>query len=325
MKRNPTHTPVNMRAALFLATALVVANARSKWRADRAMLPAPATLPGYPANHTQTHNPEQHTHTLAAQMADWPAGCFTQQATHARTAHHRAAATSLGTLQHSTANFPHIFRPCAAPARLPLLCCATAQLCMPWRVSTHVALAHEHTNAHTSTLRAFGIGLRGLETRDDPQQSTQRAAPSPPAMPPSRTQRSCKPCIPPLQSTAKPQASPILSTTSPPPSNPSACRYHAARRRLATRTRRAPQHWPLSQPAWPTRIIFELHLTLRGGRLDPPVKRALLSSHRTCGDPYCIPGVRGRHTRSQQQHYTPAPPPERQRASRLCDVQTDQG
>ena len=65
----PTHTPVNMRAALFLATALVVANARSKWRADRAMLPAPATLPGYPANHTQTHNPEQCTHTLAAQMA----------------------------------------------------------------------------------------------------------------------------------------------------------------------------------------------------------------------------------------------------------------
>ena len=105
--------------------------ARAAWRADRAMLPAPATLPGYPANHTQTHNAEQCTHTLAAQMADWPAGCFTQQATHARTAHHRAAATSLGTLQHSTANFPHIFRPCAAPARLPLLCCATAQLCIP--------------------------------------------------------------------------------------------------------------------------------------------------------------------------------------------------
>ena len=33
-----------MRAALFLATASVVANARSKWRADRAMLPAPAPL-----------------------------------------------------------------------------------------------------------------------------------------------------------------------------------------------------------------------------------------------------------------------------------------
>ena len=57
-----------MRAALFLAAALVVANARSKWRADRAMLPAPATLPGYPANHTQKHNPEQCSHTLAAQM-----------------------------------------------------------------------------------------------------------------------------------------------------------------------------------------------------------------------------------------------------------------
>ena len=58
----PTHTPVNMRAAHILATALVVANARSKWRADRAMLPAPATLPGYPTNHTQKHNPKQYTH-----------------------------------------------------------------------------------------------------------------------------------------------------------------------------------------------------------------------------------------------------------------------
>ena len=158
-----------MRAALFLATALVVANARPTWRADRAMLPAPATLPGYPANHTQTHNTEQCTHTLAAQMAAWPAGCFTQQATHARTAHHRAAATSLNTLQRSAASFPHVFRPCAAPAHLHTLCCAVAQPCMPWRASTRVALAHEHMNEHTSTLRAFGIGLRGLETRDDPQ------------------------------------------------------------------------------------------------------------------------------------------------------------
>ena len=169
-----------MRAALFLATALVVANARSNWRADRAILPAPATLPGYPANHTQKHNPEQCSHTLAAQMAVWPAGCFTQQATHARTAHHRAAATSLITLQRSAPNFPRVSSPCTAPAHLPALCCAVAQPCMPWRASTRVALAHEHMNAHTSTLRALGIGLRGLETRDDPQQSAQRAAPSPP-------------------------------------------------------------------------------------------------------------------------------------------------
>ena len=44
-----------MRAAHILATALVVANARPKWRADRAMLPALATLPRYPTNHTQIH------------------------------------------------------------------------------------------------------------------------------------------------------------------------------------------------------------------------------------------------------------------------------
>ena len=60
-------TPVNMRAAHILATALVVANARSKWRADRAMLPALATLPRYPTNHTQTHTPQQHAHALASQ------------------------------------------------------------------------------------------------------------------------------------------------------------------------------------------------------------------------------------------------------------------
>ena len=120
-----------MRAAHILATALVVANARPKWRADRALLPALATSPGYPANHTQKHNPEQYTHTLAAQMAVWPAGCFTQQATHARTAHHRAAATSLVTLQRSAANFPHVLRPCAAPAHLHALCCTAAQPCKP--------------------------------------------------------------------------------------------------------------------------------------------------------------------------------------------------
>ena len=125
----PTHTPVNMRAALFLATASVVANARPKWRADRAMLPAPATLPGYPANHTHKHNPQQYTHNLAAQMAVWPDGCFTQQATHARTAHHRAAATSLITLQRSAPNFPRVSGPCTAPAHLPALCCAIAQPC----------------------------------------------------------------------------------------------------------------------------------------------------------------------------------------------------
>ena len=51
-----------MRAAHILATALVVANARSRWRADRAMLPALATLPRYPTNHTQTHTPQQHAH-----------------------------------------------------------------------------------------------------------------------------------------------------------------------------------------------------------------------------------------------------------------------
>ena len=211
-----------MRAALFLATASVVANARSKWRADRAMLPAPATLPGYPTNHTQKHNPKQYTHTLAAQMADWPAGCFTQQATHARTAHHRAAATSLITLQRSAPNFLRVFSPCTAPAHLHALCCAVAQPCMPWQACTRVALAHEHMNEHTSTFRALGIGLRGLETRDDPQQSAQRAAPSPPAMPPLCTQRSRKPCTPHLQSTAKPRASPILSTISPPSSTSTA-------------------------------------------------------------------------------------------------------
>ena len=143
----PTHTPVNMRAALFLATASVVANARPKWRADRAMLPAPATLPGYPTNHTQKHNPKQYTHTLAAQMAVWPAGCFTQQATHACTAHQREAATSLITLQRSAPNFPRVSSPCTAPAHLPALCCAIAQPCMPWRASTCMALAHEHMNA----------------------------------------------------------------------------------------------------------------------------------------------------------------------------------
>ena len=92
-------TPVNMRAAHILATALVVANARPKWRADRAMLPALATLPGYPTNHTQPHTPQQHAHALASQMAEWPAGCLTQHATRARKAHHRAATTSLITLQ----------------------------------------------------------------------------------------------------------------------------------------------------------------------------------------------------------------------------------
>ena len=207
-----------MRAALFLATASVVANARSKWRADRAMLPASATLPGYPANHTRKHNPEQCSHTLAAQVAVWPAGCFTQQATHARTAHRRAAATSLITLQRSAPNFPRVFRPCTAPAHLHALCCAVTQPCMPWRASTRAALAHEHMNEHTSTLRAFGIGLRGLETRENPQQSAPRTAQSPPAVPPSCKQRDCKPCAPSQHSTAKPQASPILSTTSPPPS-----------------------------------------------------------------------------------------------------------
>ena len=177
------------------------------------MLPASATLPRYPANHTQTHNPEQHTHTLAAQMAVWPAGCFTQQATHARTAHHRAAATSLITLQRSAPSFPRVSSPCTAPAHLPALCCAVAQPCMPWRASTRVALAHKHMNEHTSTYRAFGIGLRGLETRDDPQRSAQRTTPPPPAKPPLCTQSSREPCTPPLQSTAKPRTSPIPSTT----------------------------------------------------------------------------------------------------------------
>ena len=112
-------TPVNMRAAHILATALVVANARPKWRADRAMLPALATLPRYPTNHTQTHTPQQHTHALASQIAEWPAGCPTQHATHARKTRHHAATTSLSTLQHSAAKIPRIFRPCAAPARQP--------------------------------------------------------------------------------------------------------------------------------------------------------------------------------------------------------------
>ena len=107
-----------MRAAHILATALVVANARSKWRADRATLPALATLPRCPTSHTQTHTPQQHAHALASQMADWPDDCLTQQATHARKAHHHAAATSLVTLQRSAANSPHIFRPRATPARL---------------------------------------------------------------------------------------------------------------------------------------------------------------------------------------------------------------
>ena len=136
-------TPVNMRAAHILATALVVlvasATARSKWRADRAMLPALATLPRYPTNHTQTHTPQQHAHALASQMADWPDDCLTQQATHARKAHHRAAATSLVTLQRSAANFPHVLRPCAAPAHLHALCCAVAQPCKPKHASTRDA------------------------------------------------------------------------------------------------------------------------------------------------------------------------------------------
>ena len=119
-QQQKTRTPVNMRAAHILATALVVANARPKWRADRAMLPALATLPRYPTNHTQTHNPQQHTHALASQIAEWPAGCPTQHATHARKAHHHAATTSLSTLQHSAAKIPRVFRPCAAPARQPV-------------------------------------------------------------------------------------------------------------------------------------------------------------------------------------------------------------
>ena len=120
-----------MRAAHILATALVVANARPKWRADRAMLPALATLPRYPTNHTQTHTPQQHTHALASQIAEWPAGCPTQHATHARKAHHHAATTSLSTLQHSAAKIPRVFRPCAAPARQPMLCCAAPHHCKP--------------------------------------------------------------------------------------------------------------------------------------------------------------------------------------------------
>ena len=130
-KQQKPRTPVNMRAAHILATALVVANARPKWRADRAMLPALATLPRYPTNHTQPHTPQQHAHALASQMAEWPDGCLTQHATQARNAHHRAATTSLSTLQHSAAKFPRIFRPCAAPARQPMLCCAAPHLCKP--------------------------------------------------------------------------------------------------------------------------------------------------------------------------------------------------
>ena len=80
-------TPVNMRAAHILATALVVANARSKWRADRAMLPALATLPRYPTNHTQTHTPQQCTHTLAAQIAVWPDAAASRNKPHTRAQH----------------------------------------------------------------------------------------------------------------------------------------------------------------------------------------------------------------------------------------------
>ena len=185
-----------MRAAHILATALVVANARSKWRADRAMLPALATLPRYPTNHTQTHTPQQHTHALASQMAEWPADCPTQHATHARKAHHHAATTSLNTLQHSAAKIPRVFRPCAAPARQPTLCCAAPHHCKPQLASTRAALTHEHTSAHTSTPHASGIGLRGLQTRDCPTQAAQRATPSPPPVPPFCTQRNSDPCTP---------------------------------------------------------------------------------------------------------------------------------
>ena len=146
-----------MRAAHILATALVVANARSKWRADRATLPALATLPRYPANHTHTHILEQYTHTLAAQMAAWPDGCLTQQATHARTAHHRAAATSLNTLQRSAANFPRIFRPCAAPARQPMLCCAAPHPCKPQHAGTRIrSLVRRRVSSGCTCCRVSG-------------------------------------------------------------------------------------------------------------------------------------------------------------------------
>ena len=138
--------PVNMRAALFLTTTLVVANARSKWRADRAMLP---TLALYQGSQRTTLSHTIHSNARTLWQLTWPSGliadgCLTQQATHARTAHHRTAATYWDTLQRSAANFPHIFRPCATPARLPLLCCAVTQPCKPQHASTTPAKPTHH-------------------------------------------------------------------------------------------------------------------------------------------------------------------------------------
>ena len=151
--------PVNMRAAHILATALVVANARSKWRADRAMLPALATLPRYPTNHTQTHTPQQHTHALASQIAEWPAGCPTQHATHARKAHHHAATTSLSTLQHSAAKILRKSRASSAPVRRQhaspcsvALRSITASLSSPARAQPWHTSTRARTRAHLMPL-----------------------------------------------------------------------------------------------------------------------------------------------------------------------------
>ena len=146
-----------MRAAHILATALVVANARPKWRADRAMLPALATLPRYPTNHTQTHTPQQHTQALASQMAEWPDGCLTQHATR----HTRTQSTPP-----RSDNFPEYFAAqCSEiPAHLPPLCGASTPAhallrCAPSLQASarqHArslgTQAHERAHEHTSCL-----------------------------------------------------------------------------------------------------------------------------------------------------------------------------
>ena len=108
----------------------------------------------------------------------------------------------------------------------------------------------------------------------------------PPAIPPSRTQRSCKLCIPPWQSTAKPQASPILPPPllQPPfqclqipccrttPTN-TAARPSGEGRAAARRTPSSSSHTDLGGPGAPEAE----HLRHRGhpGHPDQPLERSL--------------------------------------------------
>ena len=225
-----------MRAALLLAATTVVANAGSSWRSDGAMPPPMAISPRFPKSPARVRAPNLCTPTLAAPAVCAPAEGTQQNAARARATHRHATATCWPTLQQYAAEFQRVSQLPAMPAHKLHLCCAVAHCPNPWHNCTRTASARTHTSARTCTFRASGIGLRGLETRDEPKHP--RKPTTPPLPPPlsQRTQLNSTPLTSiPIHKPPMTRLSPTLHAISPSFPTFLAHRNHANRQRRRVR------------------------------------------------------------------------------------------